>query len=84
LAVGSLVGSIIANVCLALAVAALITRLRVDSRQRERRRRAPALADGWRVVFVSWVAMARGNVLGPWEAVLLLLAYATTLPFVNR
>jgi hypothetical protein len=35
-------------------------------------------------VFVSWVAMARGNVLGPWEAVLLLLAYATTLPFVNR
>ncbi len=31
LAVGSLVGSIVANVCLALAVAALITPLRVDS-----------------------------------------------------
>ena len=36
------------------------------------------------VVFVSWLAMARGTVLGRWEAVLLLLAYATTLPFVNR
>lgn len=35
-------------------------------------------------VFVSWLAMARGSVLGRWEAVLLLLAYATTLPFVNR
>ena len=36
------------------------------------------------VVFVSWLAMARGSVLARWEAIVLLLAYATTLPFVNR
>jgi hypothetical protein len=36
------------------------------------------------VVFVSWLAMGRGSVLARWEAVLLLLAYAITLPFVNR
>jgi hypothetical protein len=36
------------------------------------------------VVFVSWLAMARRSVLVRWEAVLLLLAYATTLPFINR
>jgi cation:H+ antiporter len=36
------------------------------------------------VVFASWLAMARGGVLTRWEAFLLLLAYATILPFVNR
>ncbi|MFZ0173800.1 MAG: hypothetical protein WAL04_19105 [Acidimicrobiales bacterium] len=36
------------------------------------------------VVFVSWLAMGRGSVLARWEAVLLLLAYAITLPFVTR
>ena len=36
------------------------------------------------VVFVSWLAMARRSVLVRWEALLLLLAYATMLPFINR
>jgi cation:H+ antiporter len=36
------------------------------------------------VAFASWLAMARGSVLARWEASLLLLAYATILPFVNR
>jgi cation:H+ antiporter len=36
------------------------------------------------VVFASWLAMARGSVVARWEALLLLLAYATMLPFINR
>jgi hypothetical protein len=36
------------------------------------------------VVFVSWLAMARKRVLARSEALLLLLAYATMLPFINR
>jgi cation:H+ antiporter len=36
------------------------------------------------VVVVSWLAMARRSVLVRWEALLLLLAYATMLPFINR
>jgi cation:H+ antiporter len=36
------------------------------------------------VVFASWLAMARRSVLSRWEALLLLLAYATMLPFINR
>jgi cation:H+ antiporter len=36
------------------------------------------------VVFVSWLAMARGSVLARWETILLLLGYATMLPFVNH
>jgi cation:H+ antiporter len=36
------------------------------------------------VVVAAWLAMARGGVLARWEALLLLLAYATMLPFINR
>ncbi len=36
------------------------------------------------VVLVSWLAMARHNVLARWEAALLLIVYMATLPFVNR
>lgn len=41
-----------------------------------------ALMEG--VVLASWLAMARGNVLARTEAILLLLVYAATLPFVSR
>ncbi len=36
------------------------------------------------VVLVSWLAMARGSTLVRAEAIVLLLAYGATLPFVNR
>ncbi len=36
------------------------------------------------IALVSWLAMARGNVLARWEALLLLLVYAAMLPFIDR
>jgi cation:H+ antiporter len=34
-------------------------------------------------VVVSWLAMARGSVVGRWEALLLLVGYVALLPFIN-
>jgi len=78
IAVGSVLGS---NLFIALAGGALVTLLAggtvsvVDT---------PAVWLMASVAVVSWAFMARGSILSRWEAAILLLAYAATLPFFAR
>ncbi len=78
LAIGSIVGSIVANVCLALAVAALITPVRVDSATLRREAPVSVASVGlFAVLIAGGATMAKGLVM------LLALVPVVTLLFLS-
>jgi cation:H+ antiporter len=81
LVVGNVLGG---NLFIALAGGALVGLLSNGRTGRTGGTGVLALSVMLGAVVVSWLAMAKGSLLSRWEALFLVVAYVSFLPFINN